>query len=37
MYESSISMRSYGAATQSCIMHDPGRVTLCKNAVGNEV
>jgi len=24
----------HGAATQSCIMHDPGRGTLCKNAVG---
>jgi len=23
----------HGAATHSCIMHDPGRGTLCKNAV----
>jgi len=24
----------HGAATHSCIMHDPGRGTLCKNAHG---
>jgi len=23
----------HGAATHSCIMHDPGRGTLCKNAI----
>jgi len=26
----------HGAATHSCIMHDPGRGTLCKNVGGGK-